>query len=317
MNPYPKAPDGRLFAHILLYHAVDENLPVERGAKLHNVSPDVLYKQLSWVKQNFDVIDLDSLTRLQDREGTCAITFDDAYKSVFANALPILKDLNLPASVFVIGSTLTGKIFWRDKIRMLIGAGLARDFVEWAGDFCRSNGIDDGNLYKRSKVPDVDSAQFDRLLSAFLEHRVEPGPGEWNLCADDERQLIEHPLLSFGNHTENHYVLASLSPSAQLHEIRRNALFLKTLGRKTTEVFSVPFGGTDTVDAHTCAILAREGYTAFLLSRSRVNHVTDGPLPRFHGLPVLERYMPVGTLEGFQRQVGELIDSAGQRARQN
>ncbi|MBN9670567.1 polysaccharide deacetylase family protein [Roseibium aggregatum] len=303
----------RLFAHVLLYHAVSENLPVQPGMKLHNVCPDVLFKQLSWVKQNFDVVDLDSLARLQDREGKCAITFDDAYKSVFTNALPILADLNLPASVFVIGSTLTGKIFWRDKMRMLIGSGLSAEFVAWAEAFCRSNRIDADNLYKKSKCPSVNSAELDKLLSAFLDARVVSGRGERNLCADDERQLVEHPLLSYGNHTENHYVLASLSGAEQRREIRRNAALLETLGRKTTQVFSVPFGGLETFDTETCTILAREGYSAFLLSRSRVNHVTDGPLPKLNGLPVLERYMPVGSFSGFQRQIAELIDGAGQR----
>lgn len=305
----------RLFAHILLYHAVNENTACQQGAKLHNVTPDVLYKQLSWIKQNFDVVDLDSLTEIQDREGKCCITFDDAYKCVFTNALPVLENLNLPASVFIIGSTLTGKIFWRDKIRILYGAGLAQEFVDWAGSFCRSYDLDATNFYKKSKNAGINSAELDRLLSTFLEGRPETGAGDWNRCVDKVCQLIDHPLLTLGNHTENHYVLASLSRADQLGEIRRNAQFLKSLNRRTTRVFSVPFGGIDSLVADTCAILADEGYAALLLSRARLNEVIEGPVPQIQGMPVLERYMPVASLTGFQRQVAELINNAEQRMR--
>jgi len=307
----------RLFAHVLLYHAVNENPALQQGAKLHNVSPDVLYQQLSWIKQNFDVVDLDSLTQSDDREGKCSITFDDAYKCVFTNALPVLESLSLPASVFVIGSTLTGKTFWRDKIRILFEAGLVQEFIDWADSFCRACDLNAGNFYKQSKNPKVNSAQLDRLLSTFLEGRPEAVTGDWNLCVDEACQLVDHPLLTLGNHTENHYVLASLSRSEQVREIRRNAQLLRSLNKKTTRVFSVPFGGIDSLVPDTCAILADEGYAALLLSRSRLNHEVEGPLTHIARFPALERYMPVASLTGFQRQVTELIEDAEQRVRRS
>src|SRR6476620_5774425 len=38
-------------------------------------------------------------------QGLVALTFDDGYRGVFESALPVLRDLGLPATVFVIART--------------------------------------------------------------------------------------------------------------------------------------------------------------------------------------------------------------------
>ncbi|MBD8876019.1 polysaccharide deacetylase family protein [Roseibium polysiphoniae] len=299
-----------LFSHVLLYHAVFDTIPDSVKTNLQNVSPDELYKQLAWMKEHFDLVRLDDLLTMPDQEGTFAVTFDDAYKSVFSMALPVLEDLGVPATVFVIGSTLSKKVFWRDKVRLLISAGRVADFVSWADPFCRKSAITADDFYKRSKAPDVNSAELDRLLDDFLDLGLGGLLRSTNLCADDHDQLIDHPLLTYGNHTHNHYVLSSLSRPEKDREIRVNALIIDGLDRKTSKVFSIPFGGLETFDAETFAILAAEGYGAALLSRNRANHQTDGPLPNLYGLPVLERYMPKATFEEFRQQVPDMIRAA-------
>ncbi|GAA0781209.1 polysaccharide deacetylase family protein [Roseibium denhamense] len=303
-----------LYAHVILYHAVFETVPDAINTHFHNVTPDVLYAQLAWMKQYFDFVTVDELRARPDREGTCAVTFDDAYKSVFQNALPVLNDLKIPATVFVIGSTLSGSIFWRDKIRWIMKNGATEDFLEAASPFCTEHGIRSANFYKQTKSQSVHTAELVRHVDDFLQmHEA----FEWDalkLCAEQQQELLDHPLLSYGNHTHHHYVLPSLEADAKRAEIGETAKLLTECGKKLSGVFSIPFGGRNMFDAETLRLIHNAGYDAVLLSRTRVNHVTRGALPEISGVPYLERYMAPETLEMFQDGIVALIADAAARA---
>ena len=81
---------------VLCYHAVSERFPASLA-----VSPDALRDQLGiLVRRGYRGATFsDSIG--EPREGrTLAVTFDDAYRSVFRLALPILAEYGLPGTVF-------------------------------------------------------------------------------------------------------------------------------------------------------------------------------------------------------------------------
>jgi peptidoglycan/xylan/chitin deacetylase (PgdA/CDA1 family) len=82
---------------VLCYHAVSENFPASLS-----VSPDALRDQLgTLVRRGYRGATF-SGSISEPREGrTLAVTFDDAYRSVFRLALPILAEYGLPGTVFV------------------------------------------------------------------------------------------------------------------------------------------------------------------------------------------------------------------------
>lgn len=310
-KPAPK----RLFSHVLLYHAVFRDIPPSLRNNLHNVVPDQLHKQLSWMKEQFDIVALDELSHRSSREGTFAVTFDDAYESVFSNALPVLEDLAIPATIFVIGSTLSQQVFWRDKVRLLIQSGRLEEFIEWAQLFCAEHEISAGNFYKQSKTPGVNSGEVDRLLTEFLSPELATATNLRH-CVERADRLLSHPLLTYGNHTFRHYVLTSLDEHDRETEIRRNAALLAELNLRRSDVFSVPFGGRGSFDAATFETVRSAGYRAALLSRHKVNANTEGPLPSIHDLPIIERYMPTARFTDFPNQVAALIRAADTVTRQ-
>jgi peptidoglycan/xylan/chitin deacetylase (PgdA/CDA1 family) len=117
--------------HILLYHATFATVPKDLSRRLHNVAPVELYRQLSWLRRRFRFISIDEWLESRNRRGTAVVTFDDAYKCVFEEALPVLETLGIPATVFINGITLEGKNQWRDKVRYLISHSLVAEFLEW------------------------------------------------------------------------------------------------------------------------------------------------------------------------------------------
>ena len=84
---------------VLVYHKVDDNF--EWG--LTRVTPKSFKDQIRILKEDgFRFITTSELANSDPADKVVVITFDDAYESVYDNAFPILKDENIPATIFVI-----------------------------------------------------------------------------------------------------------------------------------------------------------------------------------------------------------------------
>ena len=95
---------GKTWCTILLYHRVDEN--IENDPVDINISPDEFRKHIEVFSRNYHVISVaDLIEYLQEGRSfppkTICITFDDSYESIFRNAVPILKEHEVPACFFI------------------------------------------------------------------------------------------------------------------------------------------------------------------------------------------------------------------------
>lgn len=92
---------------ILCYHNVVPDSSVGPWSDLGLHMPLATFaRQMRWLATHYDIISLDDfvdrVTTERSRRGTAVITFDDAYAGVFEHAWPLLQELNLPATVFVV-----------------------------------------------------------------------------------------------------------------------------------------------------------------------------------------------------------------------
>ncbi len=288
-------------SHILLYHSTFSVVPDSIKEGLHNVTPDSIYRQISWLKRYFDIVELDELFTQNDILGKVAITFDDAYISVFKEALPVLKALSVPSTIFINGASLEGKLFWRDKIRFLINNSLVEDFLEKNISLSRAYNLTAQNFYKMTKSSKINSKLIDTLLDNYLE---EIGVSLESFCIDSIKYIKNTPLLSYGNHTYNHYLLSSLSREQQEEEIVKNHQLLENCGVRLSKVFSIPFGGDRDFNSITIELLKKYDYIGFLYSKNRIN--TMGDRDRDRGLISKDRYMVGSDFNSFQRQIFKL-----------
>ena len=91
---------------ILMYHRVTDHV-AGFPAPTWNVTPDRLRLQLSGLlARGFECWPLSRLVRARHDSQTIpahvfAVTFDDGYANNFSHALPILRELNVPATIFL------------------------------------------------------------------------------------------------------------------------------------------------------------------------------------------------------------------------
>ena len=267
---------------ILLYHSITPSIPDELQNTLHNVHPEVLQKHLEQVSAFFQFVSLEEFASADTKKGLATITFDDGYKNVLEKALPILESFNYPLTLFLNPMTFEKRWNWRDKVRYLINYQLIDEFER---DYQFNH--KQKRFYRYSKHPLNNSAELDQALDKFLiDKEIDIYPEYPYL---QKHELLDHPLISYGNHSFNHYVLSSLSPEQQCHEIEAAKAALNQLSKhKISSCFSAPFGGSDDINSYTCRCVRNTGYKTLLMSRQRLQpNQTKAEQPQ-----ILERFMP-------------------------
>lgn len=101
---------------VLYYHSVDEN-----AANEVTITPEKLQEQLDYINDNNYVTI--TMTELYDHiennkpipEKSILITFDDGYMNNYTEAFPMLKELNMTATIFCIGNSLDGSYYLSEE----------------------------------------------------------------------------------------------------------------------------------------------------------------------------------------------------------
>ncbi len=113
---------------LLMYHRI---LPSNSNSYLleepgMTVTPETFRDQMKLVKQFFEVVHLSEWLELNGSgaelpQQACAITFDDGWADNYDFAYPILKDLEIPGTIFLVSSMIGGdKTFWPERLISLI-----------------------------------------------------------------------------------------------------------------------------------------------------------------------------------------------------
>lgn len=235
-----------------------------------------------------------------------AVTFDDGYADVLAEARPILERYGCPATVFLVTGVI-GKscAFWWDELsRIVLETPLlpAELEMEIAGRMHRwrtngwlvgsaNDGVGDGLALTRKQLHD----ELWRLLRP-----LEPEP-RWELLkrlctwagieieaksvhrpldAEEVRRLAKPGFIDIGAHTVTHPALSLLDEANQRSEIEGSRAACEELIGEPIHTFAYPFGDFD--DA-TAACVRDSGFAcACTTVPGRVSMRSDPMLlPRF------------------------------------
>lgn len=115
-------------AVILVYHRVlegDTGLP-DYSPYGMSVSAETFAGHLAYLKKNYEVIGMSELVALLEggkglRDNLCVITFDDGWRDNYQVAFPLLKENDLPATIFLATNLIDGRQwFWEERIKYLL-----------------------------------------------------------------------------------------------------------------------------------------------------------------------------------------------------
>ena len=209
---------------VLCYHNVVPQ-PVGPAATLGLHMPFATFeRQLRWLTRHYAIVALDDfvdrVARGASLRRVAAITFDDGYAGVFENAWPLLRDLGVPATVFLVaeahGERRAQGFWWDDTevLRVYSPAAEQRWLTECKGD---------------STV--IVGAGPPRLAPAWGR------PATWDQIAEATRGG-----LSIGAHTATHRALPALSDDDLYRELVESRTVIRQHSGVIPALFAYPYG---------------------------------------------------------------------------
>lgn len=235
---------------VLMYHHVSNNTPA-----VTSISPENFEKHMAYLNEHHQVLPLEVLIeKLRSKQSipdkAVAITFDDGYDNIFANAHPILSKYQFPYTVFInppLIGRLTSQLDWQQVQKMAKqGARFANHSNHHNHLLQRLPKENEQDWLKRT-MQDINDAQ--QILSAKLnvkERYVAYPYGEYNLAL--QRAIKAQGYTGFGQHSGaiGHYSDYSALPRFPAAGIYANLNTLETkLNSLALPVTAVSFEDPD------------------------------------------------------------------------
>jgi peptidoglycan/xylan/chitin deacetylase (PgdA/CDA1 family) len=287
---------------ILMYHRIvdPERLPYPLQEGMY-VRPSTFRRHLEYLGRYCHVIQLDELAQRLAAgqpvaERTVAITFDDGWYDNYTNAWPLLKQLGLPATVFVATSYIgTDRIFWTDAAGLIVKHLHSQHLLSTSEPQIQSDErIDRKTLLKiKDLYRQLGSLPLPTALNRFVEFLGELEPHHRNDLVQNIHSSLEtanasvpRSFLSWeevselsaagmtiGNHSHSHFLLSDLSTASVAEDIAASYQAFEQHHLPCSQVFCYPAGAYSEL---TQQVLAERG-VSFALTTSKTSNLTAVP----------------------------------------
>jgi peptidoglycan/xylan/chitin deacetylase (PgdA/CDA1 family) len=273
---------------VLIYHRVLESYDYMRPGEPTRA-------EFSWQMETIaKCLNPLSLSEAMDRldSGTLppravCITFDDGYADNRTIALPILKRLKIPATVFIATGYLNGGRMWNDTVIESIreSEGGHLDLSRFnMGEYQIGTDMEkyQAALQILQKTKYLDLKNRSRVLD-ILESCARPLRDDLMLTSSQIVELVEAGI-EIGGHTRNHPIMTTLSLDEVTKELESNRAELESITSRPVEYFAYPNGkgGQDFNGEHRDLVEHMGFRAAFSTDWGVSNANTDRfQLPRF------------------------------------
>jgi peptidoglycan/xylan/chitin deacetylase (PgdA/CDA1 family) len=217
-----------------------------------------------------------------------AITFDDGYRDNLEVAVPLLEDLGVPATFFLVPGLLSGDVrpWWEQLARGFALAGPA--VVRFDGRELPTRGRRGLRSVRwlAERLKALDSAAREERVGELL-HLLQPEGGVGGnerlfLDWDGARELVRRGF-AVGSHSSRHAILSRENPGEQTRDLTSSRSRLQAELGVPVRLFAYPNGTRGDYDAHTIRAARQAGHTHALGAHAGVNGPSTPPYahPRF------------------------------------
>lgn len=273
---------------VMMFHRV-----LRAGDERPGISIDRFAELMRWVRHHCDPIAPEVLAERarhpRRRRPAVLVTFDDGYRDYHDLAYPVLRELGIPATVFLVTSLVDG------------GGTLWTDRVQTAAELTQRTSARLSPDLPESPLPDAAArAAFGRKARQFLKTLPDaerlvlterlldelgvPAPtGRDFMTWDEVRATMD--LTRYGGHTHTHPILSRLTPERATEEIRTCRDRISHETGMAPWLFAYPNGQPSDYTGETQRILREHGFSvAFSTSRGVAGPATDWmAVPRLAG----------------------------------
>ncbi len=252
---------------------------------LHGTNSEHFLAHMKWVRENFDPIGPDELEERVRRQGrfsrpAALVTFDDGYRCYHDIAYPILRELGIPALVFLSTALIDeGVSPWTDQLQWAAQNSRASSIrLPWCSGPVQLDGAasrKELGARARAHLKQLSEGERRTVLAQVMSELGELPARERQMLSWDEVRLTMD-LTTYGGHSHTHPILSRLAREACEIEIRtcRDRIVAET--KHEPRYFAYPNGSPQDFTPETQELLRQYGFTmAFVTSEGIADASTD------------------------------------------
>lgn len=237
--------------YILAYHMISD----EPNGYFPESSLQTFSRQMQYLIRNYSVLPLVEIAQRisggKPVRRCAAVTFDDGFRDNYEKAFPILKQLQVPATIFLTtGSIENGQAPWFIQLRYLfMKTPKSRLEIELAGHtefFPLANPLEkrsasDMLMNYVQSCPNEERLSILSALPSLLDVDLKDRLQSLMLTWDQIREMGQNGI-SFGAHTMTHPILTLISPENLRREVSGSKAAIEENTGQAVRAFAYPFG---------------------------------------------------------------------------
>jgi peptidoglycan/xylan/chitin deacetylase (PgdA/CDA1 family) len=255
-----KAPTLKQGKTVLIYHGIDIHDNRQFNTKF--ISKNRLFNQLSWLKKHTEIVTFDHLLKktIPAQKHQVCLTFDDGFENNYSLLFPILKQLNIPATIFITPIQLHGyDILWPDLLD-LASPYMPTPFIfqsiiftKKRREFYHPNGM----RFKKwlSLQNNLIKNAFYEAMKSYQAFKTAPSLDTyWKLLSPSQLQeMAQHSLITIGAHGSWHNNLGEISLHDAIKELQASKEYLENITQTSVNTLAYPDGSysRDLIEAAT------------------------------------------------------------------
>lgn len=278
-NASPKNLDlSKRYATIFCYHGVTTAVSygIENYSGKH-ISKFEFISQLKFIKKYMNPVSLGELgnqvvsNNINPR--TIAITFDDGYQNVYDVAWPLLKEYQIPATIFICpGFVDVNRVYWVDLLEHWINKTELSEInlsvsIDIQGKYILHSKEQKIDLVRHAKKVLKSMQPAERENALFQIKKACQVKSETNLATnysilnwDEIIELNRDSLITIGSHTINHEILSLIDGEHLQRELADSRSLLESKIDADVREFAYPNGRIIDFNDITVKGLINSGY---------------------------------------------------------
>jgi peptidoglycan/xylan/chitin deacetylase (PgdA/CDA1 family) len=235
---------------MLLYHGIDTVGNLQFNTKF--ISQERLREQLSYLKKNADIVSIDAYFKTKEENITrpqICITFDDGFENNLTHALPVLEELNIPATIFITTAQQQQQdVLWADYLDLStphtpkeltignVALSKKRSLLRL------SNGVS-YKAWLKNQPWKRKEEMFLALKDYEAFWKTEKFASYWRLLNESQlKTLANHPLITLGTHGVTHDNLGSIDIVDAKKELVVSKKYLEQITEQPINFIAFPDG---------------------------------------------------------------------------
>ena len=263
---------GRDRLTVLAYHRIHAPSGFEFFEPVISASPDGFARQMDFIAERFNAVSLADVVSWLDGKGSlpsnpALITFDDGYRDNLEQALPVLRERDLPAVLFVATENIDRQepFFWDSAAYFFRHTIVEEADLPVVG--ARSWGSTPSQVCAEwieaaKRIPQSRRAEATEQLGQVLGVAMPDAAGATGLLSWDEIREMAGNGIDIGSHTLSHAILTELAPPEAHKELAGSRRRLEEELNMPVRTLAYPNGTTLDFNLQVEALTRETGYSA-------------------------------------------------------